>query len=86
MGECALRDVAIAYAHDVSQYSVSKRVVIDTKIGPLTLCQGLVLQCNYVYVWLTALKVSDPFYYFYYKCLCASCLEYVQVNFQTKDR
>ncbi len=34
-GECELQDVSYLYGKDVSQYSDSKRVVVDKNIGPL---------------------------------------------------
>jgi NADH-quinone oxidoreductase subunit G len=34
-GECELQDVAMGFGGDVSQYTVSKRVVCDKNIGPL---------------------------------------------------
>lgn len=34
-GECELQDVAMGYGGDVSQYSETKRVVLDKNIGPL---------------------------------------------------
>ena len=34
-GECELQDVAVAYGQSVSEYSETKRVVLDKNIGPL---------------------------------------------------